>query len=363
MTELYFQYPQAFLLFLILPVFLSLRKKTREKVPFTYVRDALERCQPSLGRRYYDSIIYCFAFLFLVFALVNVGYSQKSKKQFIESKWIILCLDISGSMKRAIRSNSDISLEDLALYGADKFIEMRGEKDSIGIMVFSSEAKLLAPLTFDKKLLKEKLSILENKSRFYRELSAGAGTNAPEAVWRSLTVFFSMLPQKSRLNINEIANLKNYLSGSTSEVLNIPEKLKDIGFGTGMSVIIFTDGRIAPSERVHGGETPNFFNTIKLMSKLGVKLYIISVGAEIDEAVREAMQSSGGIGKIFITSKQLDKETIKDIYSEINKLESNRILSKVTVKKEWTREWFMFLALLLMIIHFVIQSVPKFRKI
>lgn len=361
MQDITFQYPTGFLLLIILPLVLYLKGKCRQKLPYTLVSQERTISKPFFFKKEYDSILYILFFVCIVLGTVNLGYSKKTVKEFMESKWIIMALDVSGSMKRSANKLDDTSLEDIAVYGAKNFISMRGETDSLGIVVFSSKASLLAPLTFDKDLLNHKLEQLQEKSRLYREMSAGGGTNAPGAIWRSLTVFFSMLPRENRLNVMEISSLQNYMTGETDSLINIPRKLKDIGFGKGMSIILLTDGRIAPSKRVRSGEMPNFFNTLKLMDELEVKLYIISIGEEVDQAVVETLQESN-IGRIFTTSKELDKKTIENVYREIDKLETNRILSRVTVTQKWTRNWFVIAAVIMFLALICLRIVPGYKK-
>lgn len=362
MQDITFQYPAGFLLLAIIPFVLYLQHKYRQKLPYTLVSERLSRSEPSLFKKHYDSLLYILFFVFIVLGIVNMGYSEKQEKEFMESKWIIMALDVSGSMKRSTFNREDSSLEDIALHGAREFISMRGEKDSLGLVVFSSKASLMAPLTFDRELLNHKLDQLQEKNRLYREMSAGGGTNAPAAIWRCLTVFFSMLPEEHRLNVTEISSLQDYLSGETASLSYIPGKLKDMGFGKGMSVILLTDGRIAPSKRVRSQDLPNFFNTLKLMDELGVNLYIISIGEEVDQAVVKTVQESD-IGRIFTTSKNLDKKTMENVYREIDKLEANRILSRVTVTRNWLRNWFLLAAVLVFLALIGLRIVPGYKKL
>jgi len=165
MPNLESEYPLALLLFLLLPVIIYAKKKTKLKLPFTYTSKELLASEPSFLKKHYDSILYILIFSFITLAIVNIGYSERTVKEFIESKWIIVALDISGSMKRTANPQNNTSIEDVAIYGAEKFISMRGKHDSIGLVVFSSAANLLSPLTFDKNILNDKIDKLQEKSR------------------------------------------------------------------------------------------------------------------------------------------------------------------------------------------------------
>ncbi len=360
---------QAFFLLLLLPVLLWLKRKTRERLSVPSVGPWIEEYRPGFRKRYLDELFLSVIFLAVVLSLANIGYSRELSEEFFESKWIFLALDVSGSMRRQVSQYSRETLGDLALDGAESFIDMRGKDDYIGIVGFSSYPRLIAPLTFDRNLLKKKLELLRpgNQSQLYRELSAGGGTNASEAVWLALSAFFSMLPEKNRMSIEDIARLRTFLLGSPGAELDIPERLKATTLGRGMAVILFTDGRIEPSLRAHGHRnTPNLVNVIRLMKTIGIKLYIIAVGGDIDEAVKRAMAgngSSGTAGKIFVTSKFMNKATVGEVYREIDRLEKNKNLTRVVLVTRSTKNVFAALALLLMTAHLLIRCRPGWRRI
>lgn len=358
----------ALLLLLLLPFLLSMRKRTRQRLPFAGVGAWIETGKRKFWKRYLDEIFYASVFLCLVLGLANIGYSEEMTENFFESKWIFLALDVSGSMKRSISRYSEKTLGDLAIEGAETFIDLRGDEDYIGIVGFSSYARLVAPLTFDRDLLEKRLDLLkgQGQSALYRELSAGGGTNVSEAVWLSLSAFFSMLPEDNRLTPGEIAGLRSFILGPPGTVPDIPERYWDSDLGRGMAVILFTDGRIEPSLRAHGQESgPNLVNIIELMRVIGINLYIIAVGGEIDAEVAEAMvnDETKAVGKIFVTSKGLDRQTIQEVYGEIDRLEKNRNLTRIATVRESTRSHFASVALGFMAAHFLLRSLPGYRKI
>jgi hypothetical protein len=260
------------------------------------------------------------------------------------------------------------TIGDVAIEGVETFIEMRGQEDYIGIVGFSSYAKLVAPLTFDRNLLQKKLDLLkgDQQSSLYRELSAGGGTNVSEAVWLALSALFSLLPEESRLSTYELAGLRTFLLGPPGVVPEIPFKLRSSGFGRGMAVILFTDGRIEPALRAGGRDGgPNLVNIIELMKTIGVKLYIISVGGDVDAAVADIMERGGTteLGRIFVTAKDIDRDTLGEVYGEIDRLEKNRNLARLTRVKKSTRFHFAALAFLLMGGHLLLRCAPGFRKL
>ncbi len=369
MPNLELEYPLALLTLLLLPLILRLRQRSRSRMPFPSVGTHLRALQPSWWKKHYDSLILSAVFVCLIMALANPGYSRRSVEQYIESKWIILTLDLSGSMRRQIDRFSRLTVGDIALDGLESFIDLRQEGDYIGLVAFSSFARLLAPLTSDRALLKRKLDLVrsQNQSRIYRELGAGGGTNASEAVWLALSVFFSMLPEEKRLSSEEIDGLRQFLLGEPGTVLDIPLKLRRGGLGTGMAVILFTDGRIEPRLRAHvrRGQLPNLVNIITLMKALNLRFYIIAIGGQVDEAVAEAMSPIAGqprVGRIFPLAKGFAQEQIEEVYREIDALEANRNLIRATVRPRWTRPWFITAALGLILVGMGLRTLPGYRK-
>lgn len=369
MPQLELEYPLALLGIVLLPLLLWLRQRTCDKLPFPALGSHLQGLQVGAWKKQLDSLVMTAVFICLVLALANPGYARRTVEQFIESKWIILTLDLSGSMRRQIDRFSRATVGDVALEGLESFVGLRREGDYIGLVAFSSFARLLAPLTSDRALLKRKLELVHSRkqSRIYRELGAGGGTNASEAVWLALSVFFSMLPEERRLTTEEIGGMRQFLLGEPGTLLDIPLKLRRRELGTGMAVILFTDGRIEPRLRAHvrRGQLPNLVNIIALMKALGIRFYIIAVGGQVDEAVAEAMAPVAGqptIGRIFPLGRGFDREQIQQVYREIDALEANRNLVRATVRPRWTRPWFLGAAVGLIMAGMVIQALPGSRK-
>lgn len=369
MPDFELEYPLALLALLLLPLIVWLRQRTRSRTPFPSVGIHLRGLQPTWWKRHYDNIIFSAVFISLILALVNPGYARRSVEEYIESKWIILTLDLSGSMRRQIDRFSRLTVGDIALDGLESFVDLRREGDYIGLVAFSSFARLLAPLTSDRALLKRKLDLVrsQNRSRIYRELGAGGGTNASEAVWLALSVFFSMLPEDRRLTTEEIAGLRQFLLGEPGTLLDIPLKLRRSGLGAGMAVILFTDGRIEPRLRAHvrRGQLPNLVNVITLMKALDMRFYIIAIGGQVDETVAKAMDPVAGqppVGKIFPLARGLDREQIQQVYREIDALEANRNLIRATIRPRWTRPWFITAALGLIFLGMGLRTLPGYRK-
>lgn len=368
MPQLELESPLFLLALLVLPGLLWLRLRTRSTLPFPAVEIPLQQLQAGWWKRHYDRIIFSLAYGCMVLALANPGYARRTVEEFIESKWIILALDLSGSMRRQVDQFSRQTIGDVALDGLESFVDLRREGDYIGLVAFSSFARLLAPLTSDRALLKRKLDLVrsQNRTRIYRELGAGGGTNASEAVWLSLSVFFSMLPEERRLSNAEIDGLRQFLLGEPGTLLDIPLKLRRSELGTGMAVILFTDGRIEPRLRAHvrNGQLPNMINIIALMKALDIRFYIIAIGGQVDETVVEAMAPVAGqppLGRIFSLAKGSEQEQIEQVYREIDTLETNRNLIRATVRPRWTRNWWIGAALGLVTAGIGLRILPGYQ--
>jgi hypothetical protein len=368
MAGLELKYPWALLLLALIPLVVILRRRWHETLPFSRIESSLKSLASTGFSRNYEMPLFVVTYLCLVLSVVDIGYTRQEVEEFIESKWIFLALDMSGSMKRPINQFSEQTLDDLALDGIESFIDIRGANDYVGLVAFSSAPRLLAPLTFDRQLLRDKIELLRkrNHTPIYRQLTSGGGTNASEAMWLTLSAFFSMLPQQSRLTLDEIASLRNFVTGAPGGLLVVPEKLQQQDFGTGKAVILFTDGRIEPTLRAHKhkGTLPNLVNVIELMKSIGIHFYIISVGGEVDEAVRQAMDDVGAdVGRIFVTAKSVQEQTIHEVYQEIDNLESNRHLARMTQVTSSTRPYFAQMGWLMLLIHLVLRNVPRLRRL
>ncbi len=97
-------------------------------------------------------------------ALIITALSRPQwQAQEIQSRNFMLAIDVSGSM-RAIdfsHDNQTISRLDMLKQVVTDFIDQR-QNDRIGLIVFADDAYTLAPLTTDKRLLKQFLSQVKN---------------------------------------------------------------------------------------------------------------------------------------------------------------------------------------------------------
>ncbi len=369
MNDVELEFPWALLLLIVIPGLVYWKRRHEDKTRFSAVAFITKELEPNLFKRYGIDTLAALFLLFAILGITNIQYSSVWQQSFMESKWIMIVQDLSGSMNRSSEDRVS-TLGDVAIEGARTFVGLRHQDDLIGVIGFSSYAKLIAPPTFDRDILKEKLELLSRRSDsfVFRDLTVGGATNASYATWLALCTFFMLLPEESRLSFEELTDFRYSLMGETLGKLDVPEKLTKTKFGHGMAIVLFTDGRIEANksdEDVKKG-LPNFVNVIQLLKKLDVRIYLIVVGGEVDEEVRTAINTSERgqrSGQIFYMPLTLDVEKIKEVYGKINEMEKNRLLVKIFKKKKETRWLCSWLAAGFLVAYWGLQLTPWFRRI
>ncbi|HTP67009.1 MAG TPA: VWA domain-containing protein [Geobacteraceae bacterium] len=364
------QYPWALLLLALVPAVLIARRRHALRTGFSWVPAIGEELQPGLLKAYGADLLAGAAMVLIVMAAANVQYSSYWQKTYPETKWIMLVQDLSGSMGRPADVSGSKTLGDVALEGTRAFIDMRKKDDLIGIIAFSNIAQLVAPPSFDREILKKKLELLsrKNDSTVFRDLTVGGETNASYAAWLAVCVFFMFLPEENQPTYEQIDNLRYSLMGPSDAVMNIPGKLKDIDFGRGMAIVLFTDGRIEASKASADKERGllNFVNVIGLIKQLGIKLYIVVVGGDVTSDVRQALEGPTGessSGHIFYMPRTFDGKQITAVYNRINEMEKNRLLVKLEKRKKDTRGPLALAAAVVLSAYGLFRTLPSTRRI
>jgi hypothetical protein len=134
-----------------------------------------------------------------------------------------------------------------------------------------------------------------------------------------------------------------------------------------MAVVLFTDGRIEANksdEDVRKG-LPNFVNVVRLIQRLGVKLYLIVVGGDVNHEVKTAIEGANGsrpVGRIFYMPRRFEAEKIEKVYEQIDRMEKNRLLTRIQKKKKETRWLFAWIAWGLLSACCFVRLTPWFRR-
>jgi hypothetical protein len=364
------QYPWALLLLAIVPAVLIAGRKHALRTGFSRVSTLSRDLQPGPIKAYGADLLAGAAMVLIVLAVANVQYSSYWQKTYPESRWVMLVQDLSGSMGRPGDETGSVTLGDVALEGARAFIDMRKKDDLIGIIAFSNVAQLVAPPSFDKEILKKKLELLsrKNDSTVFRDLTVGGETNASYAAWLAVCVFFMFIPEESQPSYEQINDLRSSLMGGSETAMNIPAKLKNIDFGRGMAIVLFTDGRIEANkstEDVAKGFL-NFVNVIGLVKQLGIKLYLVVVGGDVTSEVRQALEGPAGessAGHIFYMPRTFDRKQITTVYNKIHEMEKNRLLVKLEKRRKDTRGPLALAAAGIVAAYCLLRILPSTRKI
>ncbi|HPD61513.1 MAG TPA: hypothetical protein PKV48_07135, partial [Thermodesulfobacteriota bacterium] len=110
----------------------------------------------------------------------------------------------------------------------------------------------------------------------------------------------------------------------------------------------------------------NFVNVVELVKELGIKLYFIVVGGDVNSEIRLALEGPEGsspAGDIFYMPPTFSRQTIMEVYKKINDLEKNRLLEKIFKRKKDTRWPLSAAALGILALYCIVQATPQFRKI
>jgi Ca-activated chloride channel family protein len=364
------QYPWALLLLAIIPAVLIARRKYAVRTGFSWVSALGQDLQPGPIKAYGADLLAGAAMILIVLAVANVQYSSYWQKTYLESKWIMLVQDLSGSMGRPSDESGRATLGDVALEGASAFIDMRNKDDLVGIIAFSNLAQLIAPPSFDKEILKKKLELLSRKSDspIFRELTVGGETNASYAAWLAVCVFFMLLPEERQPSYEQINDLRYSMMGESASAIKIPDTFKKTNFGRGMAIVLFTDGRIEANKSTEDVKKGllNFVNVIGLVKQLGIKLYLVVVGGDVTREVRLALEGPAGgssAGHIFYMPRALDRKQITAVYNKINDMEKNRLLVKLEKRKKDTRGPLALTAACILVAYCFLHTLPAMRKI
>ena len=94
------QYPWALLLLAVVPAVLYLQNKTSVKTGFSRVAVLGSSLEPGPVKKYAADVLAVLVMVLMVFAIANIQYSSYWHKTFLESRWIMLVQDLSGSMGR-----------------------------------------------------------------------------------------------------------------------------------------------------------------------------------------------------------------------------------------------------------------------
>lgn len=252
-------------------------------------------------------IIRCAAFVLIVTALARPQTRNAWDNRSVEGIDIMLAIDISTSM---LTQDLNPNRIEAAKNVAAAFIADR-PNDNIGLTVFAGEAFTQCPLTTDHASL---LNLLKNVRP---DLAATGLISDGTAIGMGLA--------------NAISRLKD--SKAKSKV-----------------VILLTDGA-----NNMGDISP--LTAAQIAKSLGIRVYTIGVGSkrvaayEIDATTLKSIAATGD-GNFYLAT---NNKELRQIYSDIDKLEKSRILVKKFSKKYEAYQPFVIAALLMLLLEMLLR--------
>ena len=252
-------------------------------------------------------IIRCAAFVLIVTALARPQTRNAWDNRSVEGIDIMLAIDISTSM---LTQDLNPNRIEAAKNVAAAFIVDR-PNDNIGLTVFAGEAFTQCPLTTDHASL---LNLLKNVRP---DLAATGLISDGTAIGMGLA--------------NAISRLKD--SKAKSKV-----------------VILLTDGA-----NNMGDISP--LTAAQIAKSLGIRVYTIGVGSkrvaayEIDATTLKSIAATGD-GNFYLAT---NNKELRQIYSDIDKLEKSRILVKKFSKKYEAYQPFAIAALLMLLLEMLLR--------
>ncbi|MBS1602040.1 MAG: VWA domain-containing protein [Bacteroidetes bacterium] len=318
---MYFAQPAFFGLLILLPALVYWEIRKADQAQATIMVSSVGQFR---GARSWKNFVRPLPFVFRLLALACIILAlarpqTRNDEQLVTGEGIdiVLCLDISGSM---LAQDFTPNRMEAAKNVAGEFIDHR-PTDRIGLVIFSGESFTMCPLTTDRIVLKTQLASVQS-GLLEDGTAIGSG-----------------------------------LATGVDRLRNSPSKSKVI--------ILLTDG-----ENNGGLIDPN---TAKEIAKsVGVKVYTVGMGTEGFAPV--PIQTPSGViyqkEKVNIDEKLLtqiatetggryyrakDNESLKNIYSEIDRLEKSKI--ETTTLRRYTEQFYPFAlaAALLLLLELVLR--------
>jgi len=326
----HFAFPLAFGLFILLPllVWLYLKKNSIQQATITV--STVNAFTVSSWKNSFRHLPFSMRLLALICLIVALARPQKrNDEQRSEGEGIdiVLCMDVSGSMgsKDILPSRMDVAKE-----VAEEFVRSR-PADRIGLVIFSGESFTQCPITTDRNTLIAQIQSLE--SRKYLVDGTVIGEGLATAVDR-LT--------KSESKSKVIILITDGKEDPPETRLIDPLTALDIAKSKGVKVYTIGIGAMASTIIEVTGKKPGIKNT---------NIDFIDV-----ELLQKIALETGG--KYF---RALDKEGLKDIYSQIDRLEKSKI--EITTFRRYEERFLPFvLAALAFLFLELLVKFTIFRK-
>ncbi|EDZ61634.1 protein containing von Willebrand factor type A domain [Sulfurimonas gotlandica GD1] len=242
-------------------------------------------------------IVKVLIFISLCIALASPIVVDKLSPNNRHGKDIVLAIDASGSMNSSgfdfedeVSDGKRLSRFEITKIIASEFIQKR-ISDNVGVVLYGDFAFIASPITYEKEIVTQMLGYLTQGM-------AGQNTAIGEAIAMGVRSFKH---SKAKTKV----------------------------------IVLLSDG-----EHNSGSVSPK--EATELAKEQGIKIYTIAMGnkGEADEALLETIAKDSN-GEFFSASSAKE---LKNIYDEIDKLESSNIKSREYVLKNYFYQIFLLLA-------------------
>ncbi len=288
----------------------------------------------SIHKKTLKFILFTTALLFLILGLANLQTGSKLKKAERDGADLILCLDVSNSM--LARDLSPNRLERAKLAIETMVNKLKG--DRIGIVVFAGEAYVQLPITVDYGAAKLFLNSIDPR------MMPIQGTNIADAINKASECFSDKDNTKSKAIIiitdgenNEEAEESAISAAKESVNKNIIIHTIGMGSEEGVPIPNYVNGSMNGFKKDRSGNTV----VTKLDSKILKEIAFIGKGTYVKA-----------------TNRDLGLESI---LKSLNQLEKKLIETKTFSEYENQYQWFLAVALLLLLIESLLTE--RYNKI
>lgn len=325
-----FAFPWAFVLFALLPVLIFWYSKYSSSQQSALVVSTVYAFTVGSWKNKLRHLPFVFRLLSLsalIFVLARPQKRNEEQRTEGEGIDIVLCMDVSGSMgSRDITPSRMEAAKEVAV----EFVQSR-PVDRIGLVIFSGESFTQCPITTDRNTLIAQIQNLESRKHLADGTVIGEG-----------------------------------LATAVDRLTKSPGKSKVI--------ILLTDGKEDPPET----RLIDPLTALEIAKSRQVKVYTIGMSAGpatvtentgnekgrknpaidfLDEALLQKIALETG-GLYF---RARDKETLKNIYTEIDRLEKSKV-ETTTYKKIEERYLPFILAVLVFLFMELLLRFTLFRK-
>jgi Ca-activated chloride channel family protein len=323
---------------ILLPLFLliyGLTVRWRKKTMAIYgEQEVIKKLMPdiSVNKRFAKFVLYVIAFGFLIIGIVNPRIGTKLENVKRKGADLMVCLDVSNSMKATDLSPNRLEKAKMAL---SKLID-KLNGDRIGIIIFAGEAYVQLPITTDYAASKMFLESINS------EMIPTQGTNIGAAIDLSMESFGKDEGKNKAIII--ITDGEDNESNGIRAAQTAADKgvaIYTIGMGSpdGAPIPIYVNGAREGFKKDKAGNT--------IVTRLN------------EQTLREIATAGGGT---FVRASNSDAG-LNIVLNAIDKLEKKQFESKMYSDYEDRFQVFIFLTFLILLIEtFISERKSKLYK-